>query len=128
MSEPKLPADPALDGRTDGVSSSSNTSATQASPTPISSEEQANAAPKSPPAGMTLLKRVWAKIGIDGFVVMVMVKPALAATISMAIYQKHSVAKNYLNFGYLTIIISVLSGPILPRGKFLMKSFFSVVS
>jgi hypothetical protein len=57
-----------------------------------------------------------------------MVKPAVAATISMAIYQKKSVAARYLNFGYLIMIVSVTTVPILPRGKFLLNLFMSVVS
>jgi hypothetical protein len=128
MAKPNPSPDSALDGGTDRVSSSSNTSATRVSPTPISSQEQASSPPEAPPAKRSILKRLWTKIGINGFVVMFMVKPALAATISMAIYQKYSVAQNYLNFGYLTIIVSVLAVPILPRGKFLMNLFFSVVS
>jgi hypothetical protein len=77
---------------------------------------------------MSILKKLWSKLGINGFVVMVMVKPALAATISMAIYQNDKVAANYLNFGYLIIIVSVVTVPILPRGKFLMNLAISVVS
>jgi hypothetical protein len=84
---------------------------------------------KSVPAGKApLLKRIWTKLGINKFVVMIMVKPAVAATISMAIYQKKSVAAHYLNFGYLIMIISVTTVPILPRGKFLLNLFMSVVS
>lgn len=56
-----------------------------------------------------------------------MIKPALAAAISMAIYQIHAVAAVYLNFGYLIVIISITTVPILPRGKFLMNLFVTVV-
>ena len=59
---------------------------------------------------------------------MIMVKPAVAATISMAIFQSQKVAVHYLNLGYLIIIISVTTVPILPRGKFLLNLFLSVVS
>jgi hypothetical protein len=84
---------------------------------------------KSVPASKApLFKRVWTKLGINKFVVMIMVKPAVAATISMAIYQKKSVAAHYLNFGYLIMIVSVTTVPILPRGKFLLNLFMSVVS
>jgi hypothetical protein len=79
---------------------------------------------KKPP----LIKRIWKKLGINGVVMMIMVKPAVAATISMAIYQKKSVAVHYLNFGYLIIIVSISTVPILPRGKFLLNLFLSVVS
>ncbi len=76
----------------------------------------------------SILKRVWAKLGLSGLVVMIMVKPAIAATISMAIFQRPSVAAHYLNFGYLIIIISITTVPILPRGKFLLNLFLSLVS
>lgn len=75
----------------------------------------------------SLIKRIWAKIGINGYVAMIMIKPALAAAISMAIYQIHAVAAIYLNFGYLIVIISITTVPILPRGKFLMNLFVTVV-
>jgi hypothetical protein len=79
---------------------------------------------KKPP----LLTRIWKKLGINGFVVMIMVKPAVAATISMAIFQSQKVAVHYLNLGYLIIIISITTVPILPRGKFLLNLFLSLVS
>lgn len=59
---------------------------------------------------------------------MIMVKPSISAVIAMAIYQKHSVAVNYLNLGYLIIIISIITVPILPRGKYLMNLFLCLVS
>lgn len=76
----------------------------------------------------SVLKRIWTKLGFSPLVVMIMVKPALAATISMAIYQSHGVASHYLNLGYLIIVISITTVPILPRGKFLLNLFLSVVS
>jgi hypothetical protein len=75
-----------------------------------------------------LFTRIWKKLGINGFVVMIMVKPAVAATISMAIYQSQKVAVHYLNLGYLIIVISITTVPILPRGKFLLNLFLSLVS
>jgi hypothetical protein len=76
----------------------------------------------------SVLKRVWAKLGFSPLVVMIMVKPALAATISMAIYQSPRVASHYLNLGYLIIVISITTVPILPRGKYLLNLFLSLVS
>jgi hypothetical protein len=61
-------------------------------------------------------------------VFMIMLKPAVAATIAMAIFQKYAVAKNYFNFGYLIIVVSIITVPILPRGKFLMNLFATLVS
>jgi hypothetical protein len=128
MSEPQPSPELVSGERGDRVSTTSSNSATRVSPTLISSGEHASSQNNQPPARSSIFKRVWTKIGINGFVFMIMVKPAIAATISMAIYQKYSVAANYLNFGYLIIIVSVLTVPILPRGKFLMNLFFSIVS
>jgi hypothetical protein len=81
-------------------------------------------APKKP----SIFKRAWTKLGINGFVVTFMVKPALAVTIGAGIYQRHSVASNYLNFGYLIMIVSLLTVPMLPRGKFVLNLILTVVS
>jgi hypothetical protein len=72
-------------------------------------------------------KRAWAKLGFNPLVIMFMIKGSLAPTICMAIYQRPSVAANYLNFGYLMIVVSILTVPMLPRGKFLMNLFVSLV-
>lgn len=91
---------------------------------PLQDHTHESAPAKSP----SLLTRGWKKLGINGFVVMIMVKPAVAATISMAIFQSQKVAVHYQNLGYLIIIISITTVPILPRGKFLLNLFLSVVS
>ncbi|KAH9209022.1 hypothetical protein DL95DRAFT_467163 [Leptodontidium sp. 2 PMI_412] len=72
--------------------------------------------PKAP-----LHKRIWTKIGLTPFVMMIMFKPAVAATIAMVVYQRQEVAKIFWNFGYLIIIVSITTVPILPRGKFLLN-------
>jgi hypothetical protein len=84
-------------------------------------------ATSTPAQKLPLLKRTWKKLGINGIVVMIMVKPAVAATISMAIFQSQRVAVHYQNLGYLIIIVSVTTVPILPRGKFLLNLFLSLV-
>jgi hypothetical protein len=76
----------------------------------------------------SLLIRIWKKLGINAVVVMIMVKPAVAATISMAIFQSQKVAVHYQNLGYLIIIISITTVAILPRGKFLLNLFLTLVS
>lgn len=79
--------------------------------------------PKAP-----LHKRIWTKIGLTPFVMMIMFKPAVAATIAMVIYHRQEVAKIFWNFGYLIIIVSITTVPILPRGKFLLNLGLSLVS
>lgn len=97
-------------------------------PTPSFPDKTHETAPSSPAKKAPLLKRIWTKLGINPFVVMIMVKPAVAATIATAIYQSPSVAVHYQNLGYLIIVISITTVPILPRGKFLLNLFLSLVS
>lgn len=97
-------------------------------PSPSQSYAQSNNVPVSLPEKLSLFKRVWARLGMNSLVVMFMVKGALAPTIATAILQSHSVTQHYLNLGYLVIVISILSVPILPRGKFAMNMLASIVS
>lgn len=74
-----------------------------------------------------MLQRAWKKLDFNPTTIMIMVKPAIAATIAMAIFQSHAVANHYLNLGYLIIIVSITTVPILPRGKFIMNLLISVL-
>ena len=74
------------------------------------------------------LKWVWGKLGFNPMVIMFMVKGSLPPTIAISIYQRYSVAVNYLNLGYVMIVISILTVPMLPRGKFLLNLLVSLVS
>jgi hypothetical protein len=80
-----------------------------------------------PKSKLSLLKRSWQKLGITPLVIMFMVKGMVAPTIALAIYQRPSVAANYLNFGFVMIVISITTVPILPRGQFIMNLMVSVV-
>lgn len=75
----------------------------------------------------SLLLRIWCSLHITPTVVMFMVKGAVAPTIALSIYQSQAVAVNYLNFGYVMIVISITTVPILPRGQFIMNLIVSVV-
>lgn len=75
----------------------------------------------------SLLLRIWRSLHITPTVVMFMVKGAVAPTIALSIYQSQAVAVNYLNFGYVMIVISITTVPILPRGQFIMNLIVSVV-
>ena len=133
-----MPSSPLSESRTniDAIShstridSSTSTSDIPRHPPPQQSHDSAqNDSPQSsPPRKQSILGRVWKKVGITPQVFMIMVKPSISAVIAMAIYQKHSVAVNYLNLGYLIIIISIITVPILPRGKYLMNLFLCLVS
>ncbi|KAF4633791.1 hypothetical protein G7Y89_g4321 [Cudoniella acicularis] len=78
------------------------------------------------PPKVSILTRAWKALGITPLAIMFMVKGAVAPTITMAIYQKHSVAINYLNFGYVMIVVSITTVPILPRGQFVMNLMVTV--
>ena len=77
---------------------------------------------------LAFVKKAWAGLGFTRLTVTMMIKGSLSPTIATAMYQSHSVADNYLNLGYLIIVMSLLTVPILPRGKFLQNFFISLVS
>jgi hypothetical protein len=94
---------------------------------PSNAQNGASTAPAIPPKKPSVFQRAWKALAFNPTTIMIMVKPAIAATIAMAIFQSHNVAKHYLNFGYLIIIVSITTVPILPRGKFIMNLLISVV-
>ena len=107
------------------ISSTDQSASPNSSNTITSANGAQNPAPvlkKSP-----IWSRAWKKIALDRMAIMFMIKGALPPTICMSMYQSHGVAANYLNLGYLMIIISILTVPMLPRGKFLMNLFISLV-
>lgn len=120
----------------DAISNSTKVDSSTLKPAPTSEippqqsceDAQDDPPPSSTPRKPFILLRAWKKLGITPLVFMIMVKPAISAVIAMGIYQKHSVAVNYLNLGYLIIIISIITVPILPRGKYLMNLFLCLVS
>lgn len=91
-------------------------------------ERQDGVAAAASPTKPSILKRAWGKLGFNAMVVMFMVKGGLPPTIAIAIYQRYSVAVNYLNLGYVMIVVSILTVPVLPRGKYLMNLFITLVS
>lgn len=94
---------------------------------PSNAQNESSPAAALPPKKPSVFQRAWKALAFNPTTIMIMVKPAIAATIAMAIFQSHSVAKHYLNFGYLIIIVSITTVPILPRGKFIMNLLISVV-
>lgn len=110
-------------------SASSNTANTNA-PVTINSRDggQLGATVPTSPSKPSILKRIWGKLGFNALAVMFMIKGALSPTIAISIYQRYSVAVNYLNLGYVMIVISILTVPVLPRGKYLMNLFITLVS
>ena len=91
-------------------------------------ERQDGVAAAASPIKPSILERAWGKLGFNAMVMMFMVKGSLPPTIAIAIYQRYSVAVNYLNLGYVMIVVSILTVPVLPRGKYLMNFFITLVS
>jgi len=101
---------------------------TTANPTSDSARSLHRSPTAPPPTPRpSFLKRSWQKLGITEMVLMFMLKGSIAPTIALAFRERASVEANYLNFGYVSIIISITTVPILPRGKFLMNLIISVV-
>jgi hypothetical protein len=122
-------AEPSPESHTMNNSASMSTANTKSPLAAKSRDEgQQGATAAASPSTPSMLKRMWGKLGINAFVIMFMVKGALPPTISIAIYQRYSVAVNYLNFGYVMIVVSILTVPVLPRGKFLMNLLITLVS
>ncbi|EXJ84277.1 hypothetical protein A1O3_04944 [Capronia epimyces CBS 606.96] len=68
-----------------------------------------------------LLKKVAAKINLDLPTFLMMLKGGASPAIALAAYQSDGWAETYSTLGYLVAILSVLSLPILPRGKFIQS-------
>ena len=132
MSDPSPEPDKAVDENLAAISASTeepNHLDAKPSPQSIPTDAQngSSAAPTPAPKKPNMLQRAWKKAGFNPTTITIMVKPAIAATIAMGIFQSQAVAKHYLNLGYLIIIVSITTVPILPRGKFIMNLLVSVV-
>ncbi|KAF2771153.1 hypothetical protein EJ03DRAFT_349908 [Teratosphaeria nubilosa] len=85
-------------------------------------------ADQQPPQKPSKLKQIWTKIGLDFPTVAVMFKGSLGPTIALAMYQSNAVATQYSTLGYLVAIMTVLSMPIMPRGKFIQNMSLLVLA
>jgi len=73
------------------------------------------------------LKTLAKRIGLTSMILAMMIKGALPPTIAMAMYQSHSVANVYGNFGFLIIVTSILAMPLQPRARFFQNIALSTV-
>ncbi|KIW86343.1 hypothetical protein Z517_01739 [Fonsecaea pedrosoi CBS 271.37] len=76
----------------------------------------------------SMLKKIWAKLGLDIPTVLLMLKGGLPPAIALAAYQSDEWAKQYSTLGYLIAITSFLSLPILPRAKFVQSMAISIIT
>ncbi|KAJ5771702.1 hypothetical protein N7520_002231 [Penicillium odoratum] len=70
----------------------------------------------------------WPKLGLDSRTVLMMMKGALAPTITIAIYQSTAISEITTTIGYLSALISVLSQALMPRAKFMKIIFYDILS
>lgn len=67
------------------------------------------------------LEKVITKLGLDAPTVLMMFKGSVPPIVGVVIYQSDVVSSYFGSFGYLVAIITVMTVPILPRGKFIMS-------
>ncbi|OGE55937.1 hypothetical protein PENARI_c003G02553 [Penicillium arizonense] len=70
----------------------------------------------------------WSKLELDSRTMLMMLKGALAPTITIAIYQSDAISNITTTIGYLSALISVLSQALMPRAKFIKIMFFDLIS
>ncbi|KAJ5110458.1 hypothetical protein N7532_000993 [Penicillium argentinense] len=70
----------------------------------------------------------WEYLDLDSHSVLMMLKGALAPTITIAIYQSNAISDITSTIGYLSALISVLSQGLMPRAKFMKIMFFDLLS
>ncbi|KAJ5548355.1 hypothetical protein N7513_005589 [Penicillium frequentans] len=70
----------------------------------------------------------WPKLELDSRTALMMMKGALAPTITIAIYQSSAISDITTTIGYLSALISVLSQALMPRAKFMKIIFYDILS
>ncbi|CEJ61560.1 hypothetical protein PMG11_10089 [Penicillium brasilianum] len=70
----------------------------------------------------------WEKLDLDSRSFLMMLKGALAPTITIAIYQSDAISNITTTIGYLSALISVLSQGLMPRAKFMKIMFFDLLA
>ncbi|KAJ5726894.1 hypothetical protein N7493_005921 [Penicillium malachiteum] len=70
----------------------------------------------------------WVKLELDSHTFLMMLKGALAPTITIAIYQSSAISDITTTIGYLSALISILSQALMPRAKFMKIIFYDLLS
>ncbi|KAJ6023813.1 hypothetical protein N7540_004610 [Penicillium herquei] len=70
----------------------------------------------------------WPKLELDSHTFLMMLKGALAPTITIAIYQSTAISDITTTIGYLSALISILSQALMPRAKFMKIIFYDLLS
>ncbi|KAJ5667774.1 uncharacterized protein N7477_006344 [Penicillium maclennaniae] len=75
-----------------------------------------------------MLKKWWKWLDLDSRTMLLMLKGALAPTITIAIYQSTAISRITSSIGYLSALISILSQGLMPRAKFMKIMFYDLLS
>jgi len=73
-----------------------------------------------------IVKKLWARMGIEVPMMVLAMKGALLSIICLAAYQADAWAREYTTLGYLTAVISILAMAILPQAKFIQCMVLSL--
>lgn len=73
-----------------------------------------------------IVVKLWRKLGLEPFQILLAVKGALPATIALAAYESLGFAEIYTTLGYLVAIMAHLSMAIQPRAKFIQSLLTNV--
>ncbi|KAJ5119381.1 hypothetical protein N7448_010050 [Penicillium atrosanguineum] len=77
---------------------------------------------------MSIFQKWWKWLDLDSRTMLLMLKGALAPTITIAIYQSTAISRITSTIGYLSALISVLSQGLMPRAKFMKIMFYDLLS
>ncbi|CAG7995124.1 unnamed protein product [Penicillium salamii] len=70
----------------------------------------------------------WSRLDLDTRTILMMLKGALAPTITIAIYQSDAISNITTTIGYLSALMSVVAQGLMPRAKFLKIMFFNLTA
>jgi len=77
-------------------------------------------------AKSAIVKKLWARTGIEVPMMVLAMKGALPPIICLAAYQADAWSQEYTTLGYLTAVISILAMSILPQAKFIQSMVLSL--
>ncbi|PGH11059.1 hypothetical protein AJ79_05101 [Helicocarpus griseus UAMH5409] len=73
-------------------------------------------------------KRIWQRLDLDTYSVLMMMKGGLAPTIVVAIHQSSAVADITENYAYLAVLMAVISQTLRPRAMFVKIMLFNLIA
>ncbi len=104
---------------------SSRDEKTSSTATKMAEEKQSDAPASVPTKKPGLLKKAWAKTGLDPITIILMAKGGLPPIIALSAYRSDAFSGEYTTLGYLIAIMATLTLAMQPRAKFLQAMFLS---